>query len=213
MATSITTTPTTEPTTTPTTTPTIQQPESSNSEPVWIDENSGEIVPDALIYSQNYGVYNDAISQNRYSNIIDPNNNSIFIAPNTYYYYSGLHSKYVIPKALTRFLGLKNPTFANRIYQISSPSRYLMLSNNYIEGTLNPITTEPAPTKPPYPTVTIISEALKENSNKLDIQRYEIIDTQQTLNDLTARLNNIKLKLNSINKKPMYSASGDLTFF
>ena len=189
------------------------QPESSSSVPVWIDENSGQIVPDSEIYPQNFGVYNDAIVNKRFSNIIDPNNNSIFIAPNTYYYYTGLHSKYVIPKALTRYLGLKNPSFANRIYQISSPSRYLMLSNNYMEGTLNPITTEPAPTKPPYPTITIVSEALKENSNKLDTERYEIIDTQQTLNALTARLNNIKLTLNSIKQKPLYSASGNLTFF
>ena len=87
------------------------------------------------------------------------------------------------------------------------------MTNHFYEGTLNPITTQPAPTEPEYPTITIINEALKENNNNLFNHRYTIIDTQETLNTLTNKLNNLKLKLNILKQNPLYSASGKLTFY
>ena len=38
-------------------------------------------------------------------------------------------------------------------------------------------------------------------------------DTQDTLNKLTNKVNNLKLRLITLQKKPMYSASGNLTFY
>lgn len=186
------------------------QPNYNSSIPVWIDENTGKQVD---VYDPQTRIYNTAIQNRYYSNITDQNNNSIFIDPNTYYYYSGPDPNYQMDSSLTQYLHIKDPQYVNRIYQEYPLPRFIMLSNNYIQGTLNPKTTQPEPTYQQYPKITIINQALSENANNLNTQRYTIIDTQDTLNTLTNRLNTLKLKLNTLKQKPLYSAGGTLTFY
>ena len=73
-----------------------------------------------------------------------------------------------------------------------------------------PKTTQYTPT---YPEITIIREALRENDNKLQNMRYNLIDKQVDLNNITNRLNNLNFNLSSLNKKSKYTASGELTFY
>jgi hypothetical protein len=108
---------------------------------------------------------------------------------------------------------LKDPQYANRIHQIFPIDRYIMLSNDYIPGTLNPETTQPPPPEQPIPLNTTVQLALSDNNAQLDKERYNILDTQDTLNKLTNKVNNLKLRLITLQKKPMYSASGNLTFY
>ena len=186
--------------------------------PIWIDENTGARV-DVKVTDQrdynNYNILGTAITNKFYQYITD--GSYTYIEPNTYYYYVGKHPESMINTAFYSMLGVPDntdkPPQVNRIYQDYPNPRYIMLTNNYIQGTLNPITTQPAPTQPPYPQITIISNALDINNANLYDQRFNIINTQETLTALTNRLNNIKLRLESIKHKPLYSASGKLTFF
>ena len=212
---------TTIPTTTiPTTTipPSISSPSISShpslgvGRPVWRDENTGEVVE---VYEQLYPIYNAAIINDTYQYIKD--GSSIFINPKTYYYYTGNDDRVKIHPDLVNGLKIQNttsnPARANRIYQVYPFERFLMLTSRSIEGTLNPVTTQPMVPEPYYPQITIIEEALKENNDKLYVQRFNIIDTQDTLNTLTNKLNTLKLKLNTLKQKPLYSASGKITFY
>jgi hypothetical protein len=185
---------------------------SGGKRPVWRDENTGEIVE---VYEQLYPIYNAAIINDTYQYIKD--GSSIFINPKTYYYYTGNDDRVKIKEDLINGLKIQNtasnPARANRIYQVYPFERFLMLTSYYIEGTLNPVTTQPMVPEPYYPQITIIEEALKENNDKLYVQRFNIIDTQDTLNTLTNKLNTLKLKLNTLKQKPLYSASGNITFY
>ena len=177
-------------------------------EPKWIDENTGEIVED--IHSK--FILNTAIMNNYYE--YKKAGTSLYIKPNTYYYYTGSNMEAIVNSNLVSALYIpESKRKVNRIYQEYPVERYIMLSNNFIKGTLNPKTTKAVPTKPPYPSVTIIQKALDTNNNNLYEKRFNIIDTQDTLNKLTNRINNLKLKLTTLNQKPMYSASGQLTFY
>ena len=190
----------------------------NGTRPIWLDENTGQQIPTKEIRDQLANIYNDAILSDNFQNITDPNNDSIYIAPNTYYYYRGSDPEYTISPALTRYLrltkpNLKDPQYANRIHQIYPIDRYIMLTNDYTPGTLNPITTQPPPPEQEIPLNTTVQLALSDNNLKLDKERYNILDTQDTLNKLANKVNDLKLKLNSLQKKPMYSASGNLTFY
>ena len=162
-----------------------------------------------------HAIYNTSIINDTYQYIKD--GSSIFINPKTYYYYTGTDDRVKIKSDLVNALKLQNttsnPARANRIYQLYPFERFLILTNHYYEGTLNPVTTQPMPTQALYPQITIINEALKENTEKLYDQRFNIIDTQDTLNTLTNKLNTLNLKLNTLKQKPLYSASGKLTFY
>jgi len=192
--------------------PISSPPSSGGGRPVWRDENTGEVVE---VDEQSYPIYNAAIINDTYQYIKD--GSSIFINPKTYYYYTGNDDRVKIKEDLINGLKLQNtalnPARANRIYQVYPFERFLMLTNRSYEGTLNPVTTQPIVTEPQYPQITIIEEALKENNNKLYEQRFNIIDTQDTLNTLTNKLNTLKLKLNTLTQKPLYSASGKITFY
>ena len=186
--------------------------------PIWIDENTGakiEVKDMNPLNTQSYNILGTAITNKLFQYISD--GSSTYIEPNTYYYYVGNHPESYIDSDYYSSLGVPDNTVkrpqVNRIYQDYPNPRYIMLTNNYIQGTLNPITTQPAPTQPPYPQITIISNALDINTANLYDQRFNIINTQETLTALTNRLNNIKLRLESIKHKPLYSASGKLTFF
>jgi len=196
---------------------------SSGSIPKWIDESTGEIVE---VYAQNAPIYNTAISKGYFEYKIGTDNYKVIGYGDdqyTYYYYSGSNPRAFVPiELLNAFPDLPKPTNkqnveirlkVNRIKQEYPIQRYLMLTNYFHKGTLNPITTQPAPTYAPYPEFTIIKEALKENNDKLYTHRFDIIDTQETLNKLTNRLNNLQLKLSSLKQNPMYDASGKLTFY
>ena len=180
--------------------------------PVWVAEDTGEVVD--LECPQLY-IYNKAIENNLFQYIKD--GSSVYINGKTYYYYVGKHPSTFIPKSFYAFLKLPakpaQPPQANRLYQQYPVGRFLMLTNNFIEGTLNPTTTLPEPTNPEYPRVTIVQKALDINNNKLYEQRFNILDTQDTLHKLTNKINNLKLKLTTLKQKPLYSASGNLTFY
>ena len=64
-----------------------------------------------------------------------------------------------------------------------------------------------------YPEITIIKEALRENNNKLQNVRYDIIDSSDEINTLTNRLNNLLFNIETLKKQPKYSAAGELTFY
>ena len=67
-----------------------------------------------------------------------------------------------------------------------------------------------------YPNTThanILEIALKENDNKLQNIRYDIIDEQEKLNNIINRLNNLKFTINSLKSKNKYTAAGDLSFY
>jgi hypothetical protein len=188
--------------------------------PVWRDENTGEEVD---VYNTSQSIENihkrlilsTAIQKKLFQYITD--GRSIYIDPNTYFYYVGTHPKTYIDDSFYNMLSIpanpKNPPQINRIFQEYPRPRFIMLTNNFLEGTLNPVTTEPAPTQAPYPKITIIQNALDNNNANLNDQRFNVINTQETLNALTNKLNNLKLKLNTLTKKPMYSASGQFTFY
>jgi len=180
--------------------------------PVWVAEDTGEIVD---INCPQLYIYNKAVENNLFQYIKD--GSSVYINGKTYYYYVGKHPSTFIPNSFYGFLKIpKNPTKppqANRLYQPYPIGRFLMLTNNFIEGTLNPTTTQPEPTNAPYPQITIVQKALDINNNNLYNQRFNILDTQDTLNKLTNKINNLKLKLTSLKQKPLYSASGNLTFY
>ena len=197
-------------TTTYTPTPTTTKQPLGVGIPVWRDENTGDEIKD--IHDQSTNIYSKAIENELYEYITD--GRSLYIHPKTYYYYTGNDSQVIIPHEfnIPNNTPLK-PVKANRIYQPYPYPRFLMLTNRSYEGTLNPIITQPVPTQAPYPKITIVSESLNANNNDLYTQRYNIIDTQETINTLTNRLNNLKLKLSSIKQKPLYSAGGSLTFY
>ena len=195
------------------------------AEPIWRDENTGEPVNVNDNNPENTNTYNILTSALTYKSndsstlfyqyITD--GSSLYIEPNTYYYYVGMHPSSIIKPNLYPYMNIPpNPAKlpqVNRIYQAFPKPRYIMLTNNFIKGTLNPITTQPIPTQQPYPKITIISNALESNNANLYDQRFNIINTQETLTTLTNRLNNLKLKLAGLKQKPMYSASGNLTFY
>ncbi len=176
--------------------------------PVWRAEDTGEIVnvfdedPDN---THAFHIYGTAITNGYYQYIKD--GSSVFSEPNTYYYYVGNHEKVFIHPEYYNFLGIdpdtKTRPKVNRIYQPYPIGRFIMLTNNFIKGTLNPITTRPLPTEPKYPSITIIQDALDVNNADLYEHRFNILDTQDTLNKLTNRLNNLKLKLTTLKQKPM----------
>lgn len=197
---------TTPVTTLPTTLPPIIG--SGGGSPVWRDEGTGHEVE---VTNQLYPILSVAIENGTYEYITD--GSSVFINPNTYYYYIGNDPKTIIDDSLCKATGVPLNSKVNRIYQLYPFKRFLMLTNRFYAGTLNPITTRPAPLELPYPTITTINEALKENNKDLYDQRYNIIDTQDTLNTLTNRLNKLKLKISNITRKAEYSASGKLTFY
>ena len=184
---------------------------SGNNEPEWIDENTGNPVN---VFGPSF-ILQTAISKKLYEYIND--GRSIYIYPNTHYYYTGPSDASNINKSFITSFGIDNEKGTkgkvNRIYEEYPKERFIMLTNYKFRGLLNPETTKPAPTQPEYPKVTIISNALEVNNKNLYDQRFNIINTQDTLNTLTNKLNNLKLKISSLNKKPMYSASGKLTFY
>ena len=186
--------------------------QSSGGLPVWIAEDTGLIVD---VYDPKTYIYNTAIGHNLFQYISD--GSSVYIEPNTYYYYTGRDSISYINSSFFEFLNVpldtSTPPQANRIYQMYPIARYLMLTNTYITGTLNPTTTKPLPIEIPYPEITIVNNALETNNDNLFDQRFNILDTQDTLTALTNKLNNLKLKLSSLKQQPLYSASGHLKFY
>ena len=186
--------------------------------PVWRAEDTGEIIDVDVrkqLETDVFNIYGTAITNGYYQYIKD--GSSVYAEPNTYYYYVGNHDKSFIKKIYYNSLGIaqdtKTPPQANRIYQPYPVGRFIMLTNNFIEGTLNPVTTQPLPTQADYPKITIVKEALDLNNANLYEHRFNILETQDTLNTLTNRLNTLKLKLTTLKQKPMYSASGQLTFY
>ena len=89
------------------------------------------------------------------------------------------------------------------------------MADSDITTTTQPVTTQPVyiRTSTRYPEITTIKEALKENDKNLQSARYDIINNSDEINTLTNRLNNLLFNINSLKKKPNYSASGELTFY
>ena len=73
-----------------------------------------------------------------------------------------------------------------------------------------PTTTSPNPTTT-RPSALEIS--LQESDDKLQNIRYNIIDEQETLNNIINRLNNLKFTINTLKSKNKYTAAGDITFY
>ena len=92
-------------------------------------------------------------------------------------------------------------------------------------STTIPITTKPITTKPitnklvtnklvtNKPEITIIKEALRESNDKLQLTRYDIIDKQKEIQNLTNRLNNLQFNISSLKQKSIYTATGELNFY
>jgi len=64
-----------------------------------------------------------------------------------------------------------------------------------------------------YPEITILKEALKENDNELDLVRYDSLNKQDKISNLTKRLNDINYSISTIKQNSKYKASGELTFY
>ena len=71
-------------------------------------------------------------------------------------------------------------------------------------------------TSPVLPTSYVpltVAEALDANNNKLTNIRYDIMEKQDTLNEITNRLNNLKFNITSLNKTSKYGANGNMIFY
>ena len=89
-----------------------------------------------------------------------------------------------------------------------------------IPVTTRPVTTRPIITRPIItraitntPEITIIKEALRESNDQLQLTRYDIIDKQKEIQNLTNRLNNLQFNISSLKQKSIYTATGELNFY
>lgn len=103
-------------------------------------------------------------------------------------------------------VNLYNNTNKNEINLETFYDTTTTIPTTTILTTTNPTTTNPTTTNPLVP----LLKTSNENLNKV---RFTWIDNQQKLDDITARINNAKLNLVNLSKKPSYSASGELVFY
>ena len=76
--------------------------------------------------------------------------------------------------------------------------------------TIPPITTKPTPT---MPVPTIINNMFQKTYKQLQAPLLNSLDNQETIKDLTDRINKVNLNLSNITKNKSYAASGELVFY